>query len=502
MDIRRNRSTAIILLPLCLLLPFLLAAVRPAAAANTPGDQSSGTDIDAVNETAATPIETQLKELAEGSYGSYGVYLNILETGEQAGYGEDETFYAASCYKLFMVMNIYESAARGVIDLDRSITYRESDVAGETGIIQHMPLGTSLTTRELCRYAIAYSDNVAARMLRRVYGYHPYRDYAASIGCPVSGRYGGNLTTAREMGITLMRVLQFADTNPLGQEVISFMTESALKSRIPTGLPDGVTVGNKTGDYQGYANDVAVIFLEDITYILCILSKGGAGDALHAKASRLVYEDILRRHYGEGDFSAVSYRPQTQWFFTEVCTRERFETWLCLGNAEKGNVQAVLKTMDDLGKEREFRISVPPESTMSLRVSQLAGKNLDLTMDISSDSPIKAELVTYLSYKGRWTLSDSEARSIGRAREFYIADVSTREGFEAWLYLVNLGPGDSNCTISAMTSAGQTAKFPVVIPARGRKSLLLNDLIASDPDICLCVLSDTPVVAEKVVYLK
>ncbi len=277
----RFRFGVFVFLLLLLVALRLPASADPAAAE----EQASG-------EAAPPPIAAQLQELAENNYGSCGIYLNVLETGEQAGYAENETFYAASCYKLYLVMYIYEQAARGETDLNSTIVLQGGDLEGEEGVIQSAPAGTAFTTRELCRYAIVNSDNVAARMLKRTYGYRTFRDYAGSIGCPVAGTYNINSTTAREMGILLMRVLQFAATDPLGQEVITYLKESTLKSRIPAGLPAGVEVGNKTGDYQGFLNDAAIVFLDDLTYVLCVLSKGGS-DNVHREASRLVYEDIL-----------------------------------------------------------------------------------------------------------------------------------------------------------------------------------------------------------------
>ncbi len=155
---------------LLLLLLLLLAAPDPPACAHGPHGTSYSSSEESYEETATSPIAVQLEELAGSNYGNYGIYLNVPGTGEQAGYREDEVFYAASCYKLFLVMYIYEGAARGEMDLGRVITLQAGDLEGEEGVIQNS--GTSFTTRECCRYAIVYSDNVAASMLKRAYGYH------------------------------------------------------------------------------------------------------------------------------------------------------------------------------------------------------------------------------------------------------------------------------------------------------------------------------------------
>jgi len=453
---------------------------------------------EAGGETPVPPIAAQLEELAGSNYGSYGIYLNVLGTGEQVGYGEDEAFSAASCYKLFLVMYIYEGAARGEMDLDRVITVQAVDLEGEEGVIQNS--GTSFTTRECCRYAIVYSDNVAARMLKRVYGYHKFRDYARSIGCPVAGTYHINSTTAREMGILLMRVLQFAETDPLGEEVVTFLEESTSSSGIPAGLPEGVAVGNKTGNFEGYYNDAAVVFLDGLTYVLCVMSRGAPGFSVHAEASRLVYEDILSRYYGSSP-AAFSIPPSERWFFAHASTAANFETWLRLTNSEKSTAITYIRPLGAAGSSAECRICVPPRSTITLRANQLFGMDMDLSLSVESDLPILAEEAAYYPRQGG-IIGSSMAGAEWAATEWYIPGGSTAEGYETWLYLFNPGEVEARATVFAMSAGACCAQNPCSLPAQGKASLLLNDMVAGAPDVSVCVVSDAPVLVQQTVYRK
>ena len=185
---------------------------------------------------------------------------------------------------------IYELAAAGSTSLDNRVTYTSAAYEGGSGEIQFAPVGTAYTVRQLCRLALAKSDNIASNLLKRTYGYDKFRRFAASIGCPVTGTYDGkNMATARELGIVLRRVMDLAASNPLFQEVIQFLKEDIYRSRIPAGVPAGVEVGNKEGDYQGYNNDAAIVFMEETPYVLAVMSSGGGGDAVHARFSRYAY---------------------------------------------------------------------------------------------------------------------------------------------------------------------------------------------------------------------
>ena len=479
----------------CLVLLSLLpmAFPNPAAHAGSPG-----TGAGAGGETPTLSLAAQLEELARSNYGSYGIYLNVLETGEQAGYRQDETFYAASCYKLFLVMYIYESAARGELDLNRSIAVQGADLEGEEGVIQSSPPGTAFTTRELCRYAIVHSDNVAARMLKRAYGYHAFRDYAASIGCPVAGTYNINSTTAREMGLLLMRVLQFAAVDPLGREVLSFLKESALRDGIPAGLPEGIEVGNKTGDYRGYLNDAAVIFLDGMTCVLCVLSSGAPGFEVHAEASRLVYEDMLRRYQGQ---DALNNRPPSrQWLFAEASTPEDLETWLCLSNGNKSSAIAFLRPMGQEGTTAERRICVPPRSVMALRLNQLFGTGRDMALRIESDLPLLAERSTYCRHQGGWTLAGGSTGTTQATTDCYVRAARAGGGMETRLYLFNPGESEAHPTVVAMAAGARSSRIPVALPARGKASLPLDGFPDTAPSISACVFSDLPLLAEQMSF--
>jgi beta-lactamase class A len=261
---------------------LLLAGMGPAL----PGTARPAADTQYLSQAYAN--------IAGGYRGSYGVYFSLLETGEEAGFHEDKQFCAASCHKLFLVDYIYELAAAGSTSLDKNITYTSAAYEQGAGEIRFAPVGTAYTVRQLCKLAITKSDNIASNLLKRIYGYDKFRRFATSIGCPVTGTYDGrDMTTAREQGIILRRIADFAATNPLGQEIIQFLKEDVYRSRIPAGVPAGVPVGNKEGDYQGYANDAAVIFMQETPYILVVLSSGISGDAGHVRFSRFTYNYLF-----------------------------------------------------------------------------------------------------------------------------------------------------------------------------------------------------------------
>ena len=385
------------ILPASLLaLVLAAAAVSGWTAPGAVGASISEGDIEMGDMVDIAALGNIITALADEHYGDYGIYLKIVDTGEETGYQADKPFYAASCYKLALVMYIYERAAVGEVDLNSTIVYGSGDYSSGSGAVQFASPGSAFTVRELCGYAISQSDNIAATMLKRVYGYRDFRDYARTLGCPVTGTYGIDSTTAREMGIILDRALRFAEENPLGQEVLDFLRENEFKSRIPAGLPPGTDVGDKTGDYEGYSNDAAFIILDDLDYILCILANGAPGDHVHAEISQAVYEHIyngIHDSYG----TAGSTQPAGQWYFGKGTTVNGTGAWLCMSNPTAG--MAEVKVAYRMGPGEGIVIygyyRIPSLSTMAVNLNAEVGPDRDFSIQLVSSRPIVSERPLY-----------------------------------------------------------------------------------------------------------
>ena len=71
------------------------------------------------------------------------------------------------------------------------------------------------------------------------------------------------------------------------------MLDQATRFKIPRGVPEGVEVGNKSGETSDTANDAAFVYGPDIDYILVVLSHGwtseNAANENVVKVSQLVY---------------------------------------------------------------------------------------------------------------------------------------------------------------------------------------------------------------------
>jgi len=446
-----------------------------------------------------------LAALARREAGDWGIYFSVMASGEEAGYQQDKPFVAASCYKLFLVTYIYELAAAGETDLESVIVYTPADYSGGTGIIQFMPYGTAFTVRQLCRLAITHSDNVAANMLKRTYSYGAFRDYATSIGCPVTGtRDGRNMTTPREQGKILRRIMDFAAADPLGEEIIQAMKDDIYRSRIPAGISGGVEVGNKTGDYAGYMNDSAIVFTEDSPYLLVILSYGASGDAGHARISRYVFDHVESRLCTGGHCLAGMGAPAGRWYFAEGCTGEGFHQWLCLQNPGDYPSRVLVEYFtQEAGPLAPRELLIPPHSRLTVFVNGDAGEGLQLSTRVTvvEGPPVTAERPIYFIFRDHWSGGHVGAGIPAPAARWFFAEGYTGSGFEEWVTVFN--PGEE---AASLTFRFQTAEGTMIVregwwaPPLARATFFVNELAGEGLHLSLEMISDRPVVAERSMY--
>lgn len=58
------------------------------------------------------------------------------------------------------------------------------------------------------------------------------------------------------------------------EEMLDLLEQQTKRSKIPAGIPNDITVRNKTGELQDVQNDAAIIYAADGPYILCVMSQG------------------------------------------------------------------------------------------------------------------------------------------------------------------------------------------------------------------------------------
>ncbi|MEU3554762.1 class A beta-lactamase [Streptomyces fragilis] len=258
-----------------------LAAARPAAAAEVPGD--AATRLDALERQHGARI---------------GVFARNLRTGATVRHRSDERFPVLSVFKTLAAAAVLRDRDTDGTFLDRRIHYTEAQLV-ENSDVCRANLATGMTIRELCAAAVQWSDNTAGNLLlRQIGGPHGITRFARSLGDPVTrlDRWEPELnsgepwrrtdTTAPAAIAATYARLVLGDGLGRGdrEQLTSWLLGNRTGDRrLRAGLPPQWTVADKTGAAGTYAslNDVAVVWTEDGTpLVMAVLTTKPERDAV------------------------------------------------------------------------------------------------------------------------------------------------------------------------------------------------------------------------------
>jgi beta-lactamase class A len=200
---------------------------------------------------------------------------------------KDKQFQAASTIKVSVVMAIYEKVVKGELDINSSIQYINELDADDFGTYDWY-IGSDPTPLKTLLYdVIVNSDNVAANMLIRTLGGNGHHQFIEKIS-NTQTVYDSNIITPYQSFCTLNWLYVNPDNNPYYKFLIDDLHNTPLHNRISKYLPLPL-VAEKTGDFEGYANAIAIVYTEN-PYIL-ILYVDNVYDAyeLMAQTSLMIY---------------------------------------------------------------------------------------------------------------------------------------------------------------------------------------------------------------------
>ncbi|MDD2958815.1 MAG: class A beta-lactamase-related serine hydrolase [Lachnospiraceae bacterium] len=213
-------------------------------------------------------LKAKITRLTNSYSGNWSVYVKNLSTYEYFVINYSP-MKSASTMKLFIMGAVYEA-------IDQSELERTTEIV------------------DLLGNMIRYSSNEAANRLLNLLGEGSYdkgidkvNQYISDHGySSMTHEYNGfedsstvldsehfNQTSAWDCGKLLERIYRrtFA-SRKVCTEIENWMLNQNTRYKIPKGLPDGVEVGNKTGEMDTVENDAAIVYSDACDYILCVFS--------------------------------------------------------------------------------------------------------------------------------------------------------------------------------------------------------------------------------------
>lgn len=161
-------------------------------------------------------LKKKLRKMLNGYYGSWSVYVKDLKTGGVVNLNES-AMYSASVIKPFVMASTFDQIKKGNLKYNSTV----KDKYTKTG----------------CHHTL-----------------HPAS--SASVGDGQS-----NITSAKDCGILLEHIYNgTCVSSKYSKEMRKLLLAQTRRWKIPSGIPSGIKVANKTGETSSVEHDMAIVY--------------------------------------------------------------------------------------------------------------------------------------------------------------------------------------------------------------------------------------------------
>ncbi len=236
-------------------------------------------------------LETRLTELL-GSYdGTWSVYVKDLTDDKEFDLNS-QSLYSASLIKAFVMAQTYAN-------MD---TVLQSEAAKLKKDVSDPAVSTKVN--DLLWNMITVSDNESFNELVRLQTTSGvFKDGAEAVNAFLeenkfadttvqhtlspsaskdAGLGGRNTTSVKDCGELLSRIYKGECVSKEASEaMLNLLLNQQVTTKIPSGISASVEIANKTGETDTDQHDIAIVYGEKTTYILCVMSEDcKSGDAV------------------------------------------------------------------------------------------------------------------------------------------------------------------------------------------------------------------------------
>ncbi|MGA8298836.1 MAG: class A beta-lactamase [Terriglobales bacterium] len=290
----------------------------------------SGARSSIAQSSSEKTLQEQILKIAEEARGKVSVACSLPNSALNCDLNPHAHPPMQSVFKLPLAIAVLHQVELGKLELDQPVYFLPEDRIPHA----YSPLqdkypqgGVDVPLRELLRYAVSLSDNVAADILLRImHGPRSVGEYIASLGIDGFHLEDGERALHQDVtaqyrnwfepagAVHLLRIL--SDHSPLTQAhtelLLSWMEDSVRADRLKDDLPPGTPVAHKSGNSDvdhGVAhatNDIGLITLPDSRKlaIAIFLTDSRANELSRknviARIARAAYDASLANQYSDG----------------------------------------------------------------------------------------------------------------------------------------------------------------------------------------------------------
>ncbi len=249
------------------------------------------------------------------------VDITDMEHPRMGGWKEDNFIYPASSYKLYVLGEIIRQVVSGEHQLDEKIKVKKHNVRGGSKLEADQEVSLS----EVLRLMLMYSDNTAANEAIDLADRQRASALLRAMGCrgsDITRKYlsrsleddgytsvPSTTSCALHFATFLWAVEQGAVGGGRGRALIKgYMgMDSTTDRRIRGGVPASASIYSKTGTWDTFTSEVAIVEEGNIRYILCVLTpfrEKKAEPRMAAFATR-IHERIKSLHQKSNSIKSI-----------------------------------------------------------------------------------------------------------------------------------------------------------------------------------------------------
>lgn len=237
-----------------------------------------------------------VRDAIRGKEAHVAVVVKNVEDGSGVAVDGDRSFYAASLYKTWVLLEAFHQRDAGLVDLAER--YVVTDFYARLYGLNEGELEAcdQVTLEEALARMMRISDNVAANMALDRLGPANVNAAIRGLGLTASGfGAGGALpTTASDMALLLEAIARHQALSRADSEaMVLYLGSELVDNRIPALLPKGTRVAHKTGSWENATHDAGIVYSPGATYVIVVLADYGFvtdGSELIAQLSKAVYD--------------------------------------------------------------------------------------------------------------------------------------------------------------------------------------------------------------------
>lgn len=233
------------------------------------------------------PLRERLETYTAEQDFKVGLFFEYLPSGVSIGVNDSEVFVSASLLKVPLVMQVYKSIENGTIKKTDILEIRQQNIDKRFGDLWKRGIGAEITVEEAVQYSLIKSDNTAKSLLFGAIPDGNIDPVFDSLDIPKEVESSHAVISAFHYSSILRSLYLSSYLSPASsQEILSLMTQSKYRDKLPAGVPEGVKVAHKIGVYEedndidpstpeneSIYSDCGIVYVPNRPYMLCIFAQ-------------------------------------------------------------------------------------------------------------------------------------------------------------------------------------------------------------------------------------